>query len=295
MKKEGLGKVVLRIVVAALIVALIVLILMTTVFKVSSSKKAYNALNNAFAPNGTITSMTEQLDDFDEFDAEYGNFIYVFKSELKNLQASYTKLYYVGNIDDEQMNEVSNQLNEMKKSLEDATKLIKDVNIGKKNNTELNLSSYVESLKPKIVNALYQVLSLNCNIQEFLTKNYYNATYFEQPFLSKLEAFIAMQYYVCAEASYNSEIANEVFNFYKYLNANGFDNSTIEKTNQLNQTLKILPEVNLFRIVDNVYSYKKENEEDTALVSSIEKVENYINSISSTFSLSDIANAKGAK
>lgn len=294
MKKEGLGKMVIRIVVAGLILALIVLILMVTVFKVSSSQRAYNSLNDAFSPSGTITSMTEELNDFQEFDAEYGDYIVVFKSELVTLQSCYTKLYFVGKIDDAQIDGISNQLDEMKKSLEEATKLIKDVNEGKRVNTELNVETYVQSLKPKIVNALAKVLAINCSLQEFLTTNYYNGEYYEQPFLNKLKSFIAKQYYIVADKDYGGELAQELFNFYNYLATIGFDNSDITKTSELNSVLKVLKDVNLFKMVDNITAYKNDYVKDTAKTAMIEQVENYINSISANFQLIDIANAKGA-
>lgn len=294
MKKEGLGKMVIRIVVAGLILALIVLILMVTVFKVSSSQRAYNSLNDAFSPSGTITSMTEELNDFQEFDAEYGDYIVVFKSELVTLQSCYTKLYFVGKIDDAQIDGISNQLDEMKKSLEEATKLIKDVNEGKRVNTELNVETYVQSLKPKIVNALSKVLAINCSLQEFLTTNYYNGEYYEQPFLNKLKSFIAKQYYIVADKDYGGELAQELFNFYNYLATIGFDNSDITKTSELNSVLKVLKDVNLFKMVDNITAYKNDYVKDTAKTAMIEQVENYINSISANFQLIDIANAKGA-
>ena len=298
--KTGLGIVIVRIVVAALVLALIVLILMMTVFKVPSTKKAYNSLNEAFAPEGTITSMTKELDDFPEFNAEYGKYIVVFKQELLNLQASYPKLYYVQDSDDEQMNAVTTKLEEVKNALQEATGLIKDVNKGKQTNSNLDVNAYVQSLKPKITNALDKVTDLNCDLQEFLTANYYGGAYFEQTFLNKLQSFVAKQFYVFANADYNSSESVEIYNFYLRL-LNGFTKTDelgvtdIAKVKELNSVLKVLPSVNLFKIVDNVSTYKKANEKDVDLTAKIAQVENYINGISSDFNLSDIANAKEAK
>ena len=293
--KKGLGIVIIRIVVAALIVALIALILMMTVFKVPSTKKAYNALNDAFNPGGTISSMTNELDDFPEFSASYGKYVLVFKNELISLQATYPKLYYVEGVDDEQMNQVVDKLDQVKTSLTEATKVISDVNIGKKENEHLNVDAYVENLKPKILKALNNVIELNCSIHEFLTAHYYGGEYFETPFLNKLKTFVAKQYCIFAQKDYGSTESIAIYNFYKYLDENGFDSVDVVKANELSAILKTAKDINLFKLVDNITAYKKENSKDTDLTNKITQVENYINGISADFDLGIIANAKEAK
>ena len=75
-------KVIIRLVVVALAIALVVLILLNTVFKVSNTQKVYNSLNDAFSSSGTITSMTKELHDLDEFDSAYGDYVVIFSDEL---------------------------------------------------------------------------------------------------------------------------------------------------------------------------------------------------------------------
>lgn len=289
-------KVILRLIIVALAIALVVLILLNTVFKVSSTQKAYNSLNEAFSTKGSITSMTSELHDLNEFNSAYGNYVVVFEKELKNLQASYPKLYFLKGVDDEAMSSVTTKLEEMQKSLQEATKIIKEVNEGKKANSDLDVSAYIETLKPKIIKALGNVIDLNCNIQDFLTTSYYNGEYFEKPFLTKLEAYVAKEYFAFASGDgYNSEISEEIYNFYNYLIEHGFDTSTIEKTNILHSALDKVKDVNLFRILDNIKEYKKENESNADLIAKIDFVAEFINSVSAEFNVNDIVIAREAQ
>ena len=286
-------KVIIRLVVVALAIALVVLILLNTVFKVSNTQKVYNSLNDAFSSSGTITSMTKELHDLDEFDSAYGDYVVIFSDELKNLQSIYPKLYYLFNEDDDKLTSIVENLDQMQESLKKATKTIKEVNQGKIDNDKLDVNAFVEKIKPEIVNALEKVIDVNCNIQEFLTNSYYNGQYVEQHFISKFRSFIAKEYFMFSSKDYSSAISGELFNFYKHIkNSNDL---TIEQSNEMYNMFVSAKDVNLFKLVDNIKAYKKENESNTELIAKIEKVENYINNMwVGHFNLNDIVTSKEA-
>ena len=292
MKKET-GKIILRLFVVALAIALVVLILLNTVFKVPSTQKAYNALNTSFGESGTITSMVTELDDLKEFNDTYGNFIIVFNEEIKVLQQSYPKLYYLKGVDDGEMDAVTAKLDDMQSALTSATKLIQDVNTSKAQNKDIDVKTYVERVKPQIITALGKVVELNNTIQDFLVNQYYGGAYTEIVFVNKIKTLIAKEYFVFAQKDYASTISNKLYNFYIYLKNSGLDKSDVNKVNNLHTIMKLAKDVDFTRVVIDNSKYRKEKEGQAETIEKIATLEAFVNSIKSdVFKLQDLVEAQ---
>ena len=263
-------KVILRIVVAAILLAIIVLVLMMTVFKTPSTLEAYNKLNESLCNNGQITTLSKSIkDNVDEFKTKYGEMVYIFDNELISLQENYSKLFYLKDVDNSKMKEVSSEISKLEENLKISNEKLININSLKQGNQEnIDIDEYIENAKLDVAKSLNSLCSVNSAINDFLLENYFGGNYGEELFLNKIRTEIGKEYFKNFNEAQSAGIedkevleknALDAYEFYVHLIENKFSIDTATGLNELYVVMTSAKNVNVGRIVQDFKKYVEEN------------------------------------
>lgn len=278
-------KVILRLFIVALVVALIVLLLFNTVFKVTDTEKAYDALSAALGENGQIVSLSNSINEMDAFNIStgaYAKYTYIYTAELKTLEKIYPKLHYVKGIDDGSAKGLIDNIDSLTKSLQTINKSISDIKGAQSNDVNIDINAYIDVLKPQIVSVLEKIVTVNNVLNKFLVKHYYGSICPEVMFIDSIKSLYAKGFYDCAEEDYLSDDTENAFNSYVALEEMDKNLLTIYNINGMHEIMDIVGNLSLDKIINSYDSYVESYQEDEAQLANIELIAQYLESLSLT-------------